>query len=92
MTHVLHECPNMPKGLLESLQENYGYPEDETRMPLNTDNKENCPYCGVKLEVTNEPQNIKVENRFNGEMEDKEIKVDVANSKLVRMLSQRPRK
>lgn len=49
MAHVLHECPNAPLGLLVSLQENYGYPEDETRIPLNTDAHENCPYCGVAL-------------------------------------------
>ena len=83
----------MPKGLLESLQENYGYPEDETRMPLNTDNNENCPYCGVSLEASDgEGHEVEVENRFTGEKEKKTIKVTAANSKMVRLLSQRPRK
>lgn len=42
----------MPLGVLESLQENYGYPEDETRIPINTDQHDNCPYCGVALVPT----------------------------------------
>ena len=59
MGHTLHDCPEAPEGLIESLQKNYGYPEAEKRIPLNMDRHETCPYCGAKAEdMENAPTSV----------------------------------
>lgn len=52
MTHYIHACTKMPEGVIESLQENYGY--DLAELPLNMDvsshEKNGCPYCHATID------------------------------------------